>query len=136
MRHVVLSEGNLEIMKIVWAEREATVNRIWGVLNETRRRKVRRTTVQVQMRRLEKYGWLRRRKVSREFVYAAPWDKSETVAEILHSIRRRLFDGSHAEMVGILLTHQDLSAREWKRIAALIRARKRETRSAAESPES
>ena len=105
MRHHVLSEENLDIMAVVWdAGRDGlSVNRVWAALDASRRKKVRRTTVQVQMRRLESYGWLSRRKAGREFIYTAQWGRDETVADLLRSLRRRLFGGSFSEMVRILL---------------------------------
>ena len=123
MRHHVLSEENLDIMAVVWdAGRDGlSVNRVWAALDASRRKKVRRTTVQVQMRRLESYGWLSRRKSGREYVYAAQWGRDETVADLLRSLRRRLFGGSFSEMVRILLADGGLTEKDRRRIRALVR---------------
>jgi BlaI family transcriptional regulator, penicillinase repressor len=121
MRHHVLSEENLDIMNEIWGRQGASVNVVWAALNAARRKKVRRTTIQVQMRRLEHYGWLSRRKAGREFVYAPLWSRDETVADLLRSLRRRLFRGSHAEMVRVLLADGDLTEKERRRIRALLR---------------
>ncbi len=122
MRHQVLSEENMEVMNEVWARGAASINAVWSGLNAARRKQVRRTTVQVQMRRLERYGWLKRRKAGREFVYEPLWSKPETVADLLRSLRRRLFGGSYAEMVRALLADGDIPALERRRIRALLRA--------------
>jgi len=53
-----LSPANLEIMKVVWEKSEVTVNEVFEVINSRRRHKLRCTTIQVQMKRLEGYGWL------------------------------------------------------------------------------
>ena len=123
MRHHVLSEENLDIMGVLWGAgpNGRTVNDVWAALDASRRRKVRRTTVQVQMRRLESYGWLSRRKAGREFIYAAQWGRDETVADLLRSLRRRLFGGSFAEVVRVLLADGGLSEKERRRIRALVR---------------
>jgi predicted transcriptional regulator len=127
MRHHVLSEENLDIMSEIWgAGRDGrTVNVVWSALNAARRKKVRKTTVQVQMRRLERYGWLARRKAGREFVYTPQWGRDETVADLLRSLRRRLFGGSHAEVVRVLLADGGLSEKERRRIRALVRSARR-----------
>ncbi len=121
MRHQVLSEENLEIMGEIWARGGGTVSVVWAALNAARRKKVRKTTVQVQMRRLESYGWLARRKAGRAFIYTALWGRDETVADLLRSLRRRLFGGSHAELVRVLLAGEGLSEKERRRIRALVR---------------
>jgi predicted transcriptional regulator len=123
MRHHVLSEENLDIMGVLWgAGRDGlTVNEVWTALDAARRRKVRRTTVQVQMKRLESYGWLSRRKAGRAYVYAAQWGRDETVADLLRSLRRRLFGGSFSEMVRVLLADGGVTDKERRRIRALVR---------------
>jgi predicted transcriptional regulator len=123
MRHHVLSEENLDIMGVLWAAGRdgLTVTQVWSALDSSRRKKVRRTTVQVQMKRLESYGWLSRRKAGREFVYAVQWGRDETVADLLRSLRRRLFGGSFSEMVRILLADGGLTEKERRRIRALVR---------------
>ena len=123
MRHHVLSEENLDIMGVLWgAGRDGrTVKAVWAALTTARRKPVRRTTVQVQMRRLESYGWLSRRKAGREFIYSAQWGRDETVADLLRSLRRRLFGGSFSEMVRVLLDDGGLSEKERRRIRALVR---------------
>jgi predicted transcriptional regulator len=123
MRHHVLSEENLAIMAVLWAAAGGrTVNQVWAALDASRRRKVRKTTVQVQMRRLELYGWLSRRKSGREFVYSPQWGRDETVSDLLRSLRRRLFGGSHSEMIRVLLAGGGVSEKEKRRIRTLVRA--------------
>jgi len=56
-----LSPANLEIMKVIWEKGEVTVNDVFEIINSRRKHKLRRTTVQVQMNRLEEYGWLSHR---------------------------------------------------------------------------
>jgi predicted transcriptional regulator len=57
-----LSDANLEIMKEIWQKAgEVTINDIFEAVNAGRRKKVKRATIQVQMRRLEAYGWLKHR---------------------------------------------------------------------------
>ena len=66
-----LSPANLEIMKVVWEKGEVTINEVVAVINARRKNKIRRTTVQVQMNRLEDYGWLKHTERGRTYVYTA-----------------------------------------------------------------
>jgi BlaI family penicillinase repressor len=104
MRHQILSDESLDVMREIWARGEASVNTVWAALNASRRKKVRRTTVQVQMTRLERYGWLGRKRSGREFIYTPLWGKDETVGDLLSSLARRLYGGSFVELARILLT--------------------------------
>jgi len=120
MRHEILSDESLEIMREIWVRPEASINTVWMALNATRRKKVRRTTVQVQMTRLERYGWLSRKKSGREFIYTALYGKDETVGDLLSSLARRLYGGSFIELVKVLLTGVKFSPADRRRIRALL----------------
>jgi predicted transcriptional regulator len=117
----MLSSESLDVMREIWDRGQATVNEVWAGLNARRRKKVRRTTVQVQMRRLEEYGWLGRSKAGRAFVYVPKWDKDETAADQVRSICRNLYGGSLAALLEALLSNLDLKASELRRIRALLR---------------
>jgi predicted transcriptional regulator len=124
MRHQILSDESLDVMREIWARGETSVNAVWAALNASRRKKVRRTTVQVQMTRLERYGWLSRRKSGREFIYTALWGKDETVGDLLSSLARRLYGGSFVQLARILLTGVDFPPAEMRRIRSLLRRKK------------
>ena len=51
-----LSDANLEIMNIVWDRGEVSINDVLEAVNLRRNDKLKRATIQVQMKRLEKYG--------------------------------------------------------------------------------
>jgi BlaI family penicillinase repressor len=124
MRHQILSDESLDVMREIWARGEASVNTVWAALNASRRKKVRRTTVQVQMTRLERYGWLGRKRSGREFIYTPLWGKDETVGDLLSSLARRLYGGSFVELARILLTGGDFPPAEMRRIRTLLRQKK------------
>ena len=91
-----ISPANLEIMKVVWETGEVTINEVVAVINAKRKNKIRRTTVQVQMNRLEDYGWLKHTEKGRTYIYAAVVEKQKTRREILEDIKNRVFGGSRA----------------------------------------
>jgi predicted transcriptional regulator len=118
-----LSDANLEIMNLVWEKGEATINDVFEALNVSRKKKLKRATVQVQMRRLERYGWLKHRLADREFVYFPVRNEGEAKKGILDNVRRRVFGGSHAELIRCLFENSRIPEEEIRRILELLRKR-------------
>jgi BlaI family penicillinase repressor len=121
MRHHMLSGESLDVMREIWDRGEATVNEVWTGLNARRRKTVRLTTVQVQMRRLEEYGWLGRRKSGRAFVYRPQWSRDETAADLVRSLCRGLYGGSLTGLLEALFRTWNLPPAERRRVRALLR---------------
>lgn len=115
-----LSPANLEIMKIIWESGEVTVADVVDALNEARTEKLRRTTVQVQMNRLEDYGWLKHRKHGRAYIYFPVEGKQKTRHDILKDITRRVFEGSRAELVRCLIDDKDVTPEEIEELRQLL----------------
>jgi predicted transcriptional regulator len=116
-----LSPANLEIMKVVWEKGEVTVSDVVEVINARRREPVRRTTIQVQMNRLEDYGWLTHRTDGRTYVYSAVAEKQKTRREILEDIKNRVFGGSRAELVRCLIEEEELTSEEIEELRELLK---------------
>ena len=115
-----LSDANLEIMKLVWRKGEVTINDVLEAVNSGRKDKVKRATVQVQMRRLERYGWLKHRKDTREFFYSSLRGEAEAKVSILHNVRDRVFGGSYAELVKCLFAGGRVPGDELQRIVEFL----------------
>jgi len=107
-----LSPANLEIMKVIWRLGEASVNDVFEAVNSRRKDKVRRTTIQVQMNRLEEYGWLKHREVGRTHYFRAVRGRQKAERDIIDDIKNRLFGGSRMELVKSLLDDSDLKPEE------------------------
>jgi BlaI family penicillinase repressor len=116
-----LSDANLEIMKLAWQKGEATINDVLEAVNAPRKDKVKRATVQVQMRRLEKYGWLKHRKENREFYYSPLRGEEEAKNNILRNVRDRVFGGSYAELVKCLFAGSPVPDDELRRIVEFLK---------------
>ena len=116
-----LSPANLEIMKIVWDNGNVTINEVVDAINAKRKNKIRRTTVQVQMNRLEDYGWLKHTEEGRTYIYSAVVAKQKTRRDILEDIKNRVFGGSRAELVKCLIEDADVTPEEIKELRALLR---------------
>jgi predicted transcriptional regulator len=116
-----LSPANLEIMKVVWEQGDVSVNDVFEAINTKRKKKLRRTTIQVQMNRLEEYGWLQRRKERRTYFYSAAVEKQKTMSEILNDITHRVFGGSRTELVKCLLEDSDVDPEEIRELRKLLK---------------
>ena len=115
-----LSPANFEIMKIVWEKGEVTINDVVDAINAKREDELRRTTIQVQMNRLEEYGWLKHRKEGRTFYYTAVKEKQKTRRDIVMDIKERVFSGSHTELVKCLFDSSDLKPEDIKELRQLL----------------
>jgi predicted transcriptional regulator len=117
---VNLSPANFEIMKIVWEKGEVTINDVVDAINAKRADKLRRTTIQVQMNRLEEYGWLKHHKEGRTFYYTAVKEKQKTRRDIVMDIKERVFSGSHTELVKCLVDGSDLKPGDIRELRHLL----------------
>ncbi len=115
-----LSPANFEIMKVIWRLGEASVNDVFEAVNSRRRDKVRRTTIQVQMNRLEEYGWLKHREVGRTHYFRAVRGRQKTERDIINDIKNRLFGGSRMELVKSLIDESDLEPEEIQELRELL----------------
>ena len=115
-----LSDANLEIMRLVWQKGEVTINDVLEAVNAGRKDKIKRATVQVQMRRLERYGWLKHRKDSREFYYSSLRGEAEAKVNILQNVRDRVFGGSYSDLVKCLFAGGRVPEDELQRIVEFL----------------
>lgn len=115
-----LSDANLTIMKLVWEKGEVTINDVLDAVNAGRKDNVKRATVQVQMRRLERYGWLKHRTENREFYYSPLRSEAAAKVDILHNVRNRVFGGSYTELVKCLFAGGRIPEEEFQRIVKFL----------------
>ena len=121
-----LSPANLEIMKVVWEQGEVTVTDVLEIINSRRKHGLRRTTIQVQMNRLEDYGWLAHREDSRTYYYSAVRERQAAHKDMLDDIKNRVCGGSRAELVRCLLEDEAVTPKEAAELRRLIQERKGE----------
>ena len=115
-----LSAAQFDIMSVIWSQGEAAVTQVCKAINGGRKRKLRRTTIQVQMSRLEKKGWLTHRTEGRTFLYRALVSRDEALAFIARDVTNRIFGGSCADLVKALFKNQKISGEEIKRLRAVL----------------
>jgi BlaI family transcriptional regulator, penicillinase repressor len=115
-----LTEQELEIMKIVWQRKRATVRDVYETLLD--RRKIAYTTVMTMMRILEDKGYLKKTAAQRAYVYQPTRPKSQVIRAMVQDFVNRVFDGSAEPLLVQLVKDERLSPEEVERIARLARA--------------
>ena len=115
-----LSPKSLEIMNVVWEKGEVTVNDIVAAINKKRVDNVRRTTIQVQMGRLEEYGWLKHREVGRTHYFRAVRGRRKAERDIITDIKNRVFGGSRMDLVKSLIDESDLKPKEIQELRDIL----------------
>ena len=113
-----LTDQELEIMKIVWDRRTATVRDVYETLRE--RRRVAYTTVMTMMKILEQKGYLNRKQVDRAYVYRPAHPKNRVIRAMVRDFVNRVFNGSAEPLLVHLIEDRQLSPDELDEIRRLI----------------
>lgn len=113
-----LSDAQFEIMQLIWTRSEATVSDIWEDLKKNR--KIARNTVLTVMDRLEKRGWLTKKRIGNSYLYKPLVEQKKTLRQVVGRMVETAFSGAADQMVIALLDGRGLSDEEAKRIQKLI----------------
>jgi BlaI family penicillinase repressor len=117
-----LTAAQHEILEVIWNGPDcgATVTEIWQASGEPR--ELSRTTVLNQVDRLEKRGWLRRKKYEDGFRYLATRSRDDAARGLAEEFVNDFFGGSPSELVMSLLGSNRLKPAEIARLRALLDA--------------
>jgi len=102
-----LTPPELEIMNAVWDGGELAVTEIMNAVNAANDKALTRSTIQVQIFRLEDKGWLRRRGDGNKFLFGATVPRGDAAAAIAQDLTARVFGGSCVELVKALFGGQE-----------------------------
>jgi predicted transcriptional regulator len=114
----VLTEQELEIMKIVWGREKATVRDVYETLLE--RKKVAYTTVMTMMRILEAKGYVTKSDAGKAYVYVAAEPRERVLGGMVSEFLQRVFDGAAKPLLLHLVENREVSASEMEEIAAIL----------------
>jgi BlaI family transcriptional regulator, penicillinase repressor len=120
----VLTEQELEIMKIVWARESATVRDVYEDLRA--RRQIAYTTVMTMMRILERKGHVKVSRADRAFVYRPARPRQRVLGEMVREFVDRVFGGAAEPLVQHLVRDRHLTEDDLKEIAGYLKSRKSE----------
>ena len=115
-----LTPAELNVMQVVWDAGESTVTEIMKSVNTENNKSLKRTTIQVQVLRLEEKGWLEHREDGNRFLFRATVPKEQASADIVRDVREQMFGGSCAELVRTLFDHTEISPAEIQKIQKMI----------------
>ncbi len=123
MKVLRLGDLQLRIMKILWAQHEATVAEVHKALPQERA--LAYTTVATMLRKMEARGLVGHRLDARSFVYRPAVGEEAVFRGLADHLLERLFEGSLADMVSHLLTTREVSREELSKLERLIAERKK-----------
>ena len=118
----VLTDQELEIMKIVWQRGSATVREVYEEM--LRRRKIAYTTVMTMMGILEQKGRLKKAEDGRAFVYTPTEPQTKVVGSMVQEFVRRVFNGSAQPLLVHLVENLDADDDQIDEIRKLLREKK------------
>ena len=122
MKSATLTKQELEIMKIVWIRKSATVRDVYEALLE--QRQIAYTTVMTMMKILEKKKFLKKTQQDRAFVYQPVRPKEQVIRTMVQDFVTRVFDGSAEPLLMHLVKDRHLSEKDVREITRLIRESK------------
>ncbi len=117
-RKPVLTENELEIMKLVWRLSPVTVRDVYEELR--RHRKIAYTTVMTMMGILEEKGHLRKKQGKRAYVYRPAKPQHQVEGGMVKEFLNRVFDGSAKPLLVHLAENRQLSREELDELARLL----------------
>jgi predicted transcriptional regulator len=116
------TEGELELLSILWERGEATVRDVFAAVNE--HRPVVYTGVQKIMQIMLEKGLVKRDDSERAHVYRAAVAKEETERRFMRELSARFFSGSSAQLALRALEMEPASEEELSEIRKLIARKK------------
>ena len=101
----LLTNQELEIMKIVWQRGRATVREVYEEL--LTRRKIAYTTVMTMMGTLEQKNHLKKSEQGRAYVYMPTQSQAKVVGGMVQEFVKRVFNGSARPLLVHLVENMD-----------------------------
>lgn len=117
-RSKTLTEAELRLMEILWANGSSTVGDV--VESLPKGTPLAYTTVLTTLRILEQKGFVRHTKLGRAFTYEPIVDRDQVRSDILKHVVGLFFNNSRELLVVKMLEDGKIDARELKRLKKLI----------------
>ena len=110
------TERELEILKILWDMRQATVRRVYDYMRQ--RENIAQNTVQTFLRMMEEKGLVAHKMQGRAFVYRPLYSRGKVLSRFLN----RIFDGAVDQLVLNAVEVAGLSIEEIEDLEKKLRA--------------
>ena len=113
-----LSDLQIAIVRVLWDKGEASAAQVQATLHRSRPLAI--TTVSTMLARLEKKAVVSHRADGRTFVYRARVSELDMRRKAISGVIRNLFRGNPSEVVGQILSENDVSADDLARMRSMI----------------
>ena len=117
-RPIRLSGQQLDVMDVVWAEKQATASVVHEQLNQ--QRELAYTTVATLLKRLEQRGAIASRRDGRQLVYTPLVTRAEVRKSMVKELLGQLFADDPKQLVSHLMQEADLKNGDVEAIKGLL----------------
>jgi predicted transcriptional regulator len=117
-RRPALSKGELEVARVLWSLRNATVREVFEAFPNQQRPDF--TTVQTYLRRLEAKGYLQSTRKGRVKVYRPRVRPKQVIRETVNDFMNRLFDGEALPLMRHLINERGISPEEVEQLRDML----------------
>lgn len=117
-----LAAAEFEIMSAVWKNGESTVTEIMNAVNADTGKTLARSTIQMQIFRLEEKGWLQRREDGNKFYFSSTASRQQATEMIADNVKKTFFGDSCTELVKALFSsREEISEEELADLRRIIK---------------
>lgn len=113
-----LGDLQLAILRVLWAEGQATVARVHAVVGPARGSAA--STIATMLSKMEARGLVRHEKRGRQFVYRAALDEADAQRSMVRDVTARLFAGDPLALVSHLVREEELGPGDLDAIRAML----------------
>jgi predicted transcriptional regulator len=114
-----LTGQELEIMKVVWSLKSATVRQVYETL--LKQRHIAYTTVMTMMNILEQKGFLKKRQDDRAYIYSPTQPQKQVIGSMVRDFVNRVFNGAAEPLLLHLVEDQKLTEDDLDEVRKMIR---------------
>ncbi|UDQ98776.1 BlaI/MecI/CopY family transcriptional regulator [Lentisphaerota bacterium WC36G] len=107
-----LTPPEIRIMKAVWIQDGQSLTEILEKVNDAAQKSFNRSTLNMQLLRLLKKGWLTQSQKGNRLFYSATVSEEDASFEIVNDVKKQLFGGSCLDLVKALLSKDNQISKE------------------------
>ncbi|MBX3743520.1 MAG: BlaI/MecI/CopY family transcriptional regulator [Akkermansiaceae bacterium] len=118
-----LSSAEQTLMDLIWLKQPVTVAELLLHVNAGRENPIMRNTLQTQLARLERKGWLAREGELGALRYRSNVAEEKGRRSLLLELKKRLFGGSTVSMVRCLVEESGITGKEIEELRAMLNSK-------------
>jgi len=115
-----LGDLQFAIMRVLWAEGEASAAEVHAALFEERR--LAPTTIATMLSKMEKKGVVKHRSEGRQYIFRAAVSEEEVRRSMVSELIERVFQGDTRELVNHLIEEREIDGEELSRLKEMLKS--------------